>query len=712
MTTTTLSGPSSDARAIYTAIEHRTAHITAQLRFAVRVLLKLPEPPQSLPIALNDLEAQAQHWALFVPDDADTRAQIAQHVVERFEFARSAAPQITQVLGLNTPEVLSAFERLCGAPFDTVERLPADTVPDTPLEDDVLDNQLGAEMEWVFLGRGDVLFEQGAPGDSLYVVANGRLRIVVDGTAVMELSVGDTVGEMGLISGEPRSATVYAARDSELCRLSKEGFERLSARYNLVMVQIALQMFDRVRRMSSAVRGFSKPLMITILPLSSAVPVNVFTERLAAALGDSVLHLSRERLDALLPDGLHYDPDAPLERFELSAWMNEQEARYRFILLEAEATPTGWTQRCLHHADRVLLLGNATESPQLTDSERLLGNNPRIMPRTELVLLREPGTQPKGTRAWLVGRKLERHYHVVVDYLADYARLARFLQGKARALVLGGGGTRAAAHIGVVWALEEAGIAIDLVGGTSAGSIIAGMVAMGWDFNTISEASRTHLLARGALLDYTLPLVSFTAGRRVSHAMKRLFGDVVIEDLPLPFFCVSGNLSKAQMAVHRHGLLRHALRASTAIPGVYPPMADEDGDLLVDGSVFNNLPADIAKTLCDGGVVIAVDIATGLGLAQQPYKLDEYLSGWRILWNRLNPFAAKTHVPNILGILARTTILSSASTRASRNAHADLLLTPPVDQFGLFELEASVQMAEAAYAYTRERLVAWDKRPI
>jgi NTE family protein/lysophospholipid hydrolase len=478
------------------------------------------------------------------------------------------------------------------------------------------------------------------------------------------------------------------------------------------MSQIALQMVERVRRMTFASYLFRKPVTIAVLPLSSNVPVDVFTQQLAEgfARAGETLHLSRIRLASLLPETT-YEADEPVEHYELSAWLNEQEIRHRFILFEAEAQPSGWTLRCLHHADRILLVGMAHEAPALSEIERLLPDSPRVSPRKELVLLRPSNRHHiAGTGEWLKRRKVERHHHVALDSPADTERLVRFLRGEALGLVFGGGGTRGAAHLGVIRALEEAQVHPDLVCGTSAGALVAAMVAMGWDYQKIAEVGSASFAERSDMLDYTLPMVSFASGWRVRQTLRRIFGDIQIEDLPLPFFCVSANLSQAKMSIHREGLLRRALRASTAIPGVYPPIADENGDLLVDGSVFNNLPADVAKTQCEGGMVIAVDIASGLGLPQEVYQLDEHLSGWRVLWNRLNPFATKMHVPNIIAILARTTILSSASTRAARTAHADLLLTPPVEQFGLFDLKASEEMVEASYLYAREQIAAWVER--
>ncbi len=264
-----------------------------------------------------------------------------------------------------------------------------------------------------------------------------------------------------------------------------------------------------------------------------------------------------------------------------------------------------------------------------------------------LILLHPNSNQePRGTHAWLTPRQVSGHYHIRWDREADVARLARFLAGRAVGLVLSGGGTRGFAHIGVIRALAEAHVPIDFIGGTSMGSFIAAQYAMGWDYDLMLQ--RNMALSR-SVFDFTLPLVALLRGRRLARKLQLAFGERHIEDLWLPYFCVSSSLTRAEAVVHRLGPVWRSLRASAGLPGILPPLA-YDGDWLVDGALLNNLPIDIMSNLCDGGIVIAVDVGVSMDMAESvPY--GESLSGWQVVWNKVNPFATKLNVPNIATVL-------------------------------------------------------------
>ena len=164
---------------------------------------------------------------------------------------------------------------------------------------------------------------------------------------------------------------------------------------------------------------------------------------------------------------------------------------------------------------------------------------------------------PRGTARWLEQRDFDRHYHVRADEPGDLARLARVLTGNAVGLVLGGGGARGFAHIGVLRALRELGVPVDLVGGTSIGAIIGAQIATGLGASEIQEAGREQSTS---LFDPTLPIVSLSSGRRLGARLLDTFGGLEIEDLPIPFFCVSTNLTEASEVIHRRGALTSAIR--------------------------------------------------------------------------------------------------------------------------------------------------------
>lgn len=228
------------------------------------------------------------------------------------------------------------------------------------------------------------------------------------------------------------------------------------------------------------------------------------------------------------------------------------ERQHDFVLYEADPTPTTCSKRCLRQADRILLVGDTAARPGLSPIEASLLLSDGLAPR-ELVLVHPRGAaRPTDTSAWLAPRDVVGHHQLRRGSRPDYERVARFMSGRATGLVLGGGGARGATHLGVIRALEEAGIPIDLVGGSSVGSVMAGLYAMGWDHETRVGKLVNGYSARWAI-EPTLPLVSLSSAHRMEQFLLDGFGRVRIEDLWTRYFCVSVNLSRAEQVVHERG---------------------------------------------------------------------------------------------------------------------------------------------------------------
>jgi NTE family protein len=206
-----------------------------------------------------------------------------------------------------------------------------------------------------------------------------------------------------------------------------------------------------------------------------------------------------------------------------------------------------------------------------------------------LIVLHENGDRlPVGTKRWLSPREINLHHHVRMNRSDDFKRLARFAAGRTIGLVLGGGGARGFAHMGVIRALTEAGVPLDIVGGTSIGALIAAQPAMGWDYQTMLEKNRECFVKAKPLSDYTIPLTSIIGGRKLDDCLKKGFQDIRIEDLWLNYFSLSSDLTTAQITVQRHGYLWEAVRASISIPGILPPVINGKS-LLIDGRITRDL---------------------------------------------------------------------------------------------------------------------------
>jgi len=330
--------------------------------------------------------------------------------------------------------------------------------------------------------------------------------------------------------------------------------------------------------------------------------------------------------------------------------------------------------------------------------------------RVELALLHEDDVaRPSGTAPWLECRTLHAHHHVRLGHDGDVARLARRVAGCAVGLVLGGGGARGFAHIGVVRAIEEEGIPIDLIGATSMGAVIGAGLAVGMA-NEEMERLASVFGSRRRLLDPTLPLTSFLASGKVTRVLKDLYGEARIEDLWRPFFAVSSNLSRSEPLVHRRGPLWEAVRASSAIPGTFSPMLVE-GDLVVDGGVLNNLPIDVMREWAETGTVIGSNVVptrVGSRNGKSRYHFGPSVSGLRVLLSRL-PFGPRLRAPSLLSILTRSTEIGSAWRARSETfrRYADLLVEPAMGRFRILDFDAWKPILEAGHESGREQVGAW-----
>jgi predicted acylesterase/phospholipase RssA len=579
--------------------------------------------------------------------------------------------------------------------------------------------QLEQELTHETIRGGETLFEQGDPGDCMYAVVYGRLRISIRNTdraggerIIREVGRGQPIGEMAILTGEPRSATVRAIRDTELIRLTKEGFERLIASQPQAMLEMARLIIHRLQHPDPS-PGHGRMTALALLPAARDIPVHELAEKLTQeliAIGRHVRRLDAHAVDQVLRETAATHDEGFITR-ELPRWLHEQEAQHDLLVYVAEPTASEWTGLCLRQADTVLVVGRGGGSPDISTglAEMLARSKGPASCRTELALLYDSAMQkPTLTEAWLESLDVVAHHHVDLQRTPDVARLARMLTGEAIGIVLGGGGARGFAHIGVLRALEEANVPIDLAGGTSMGSIIAAQCAAGWNWETIRENCRRGFLQSGSLEDYTIPIIAILRGRRYKKLLQRLFGDLRIEDLPRPFFCVSTNLTRSVAMIHDRGPLHQWVGASIAVPGLGPPVFHRR-EVLVDGGLMNNLPADIMLGLGRGPVfAVSVTPDTELPLDED---YPDMISPWQVLLSRFNPFGRKLNVPGIGSILMQTAWLSQATAGATIRRTVDLYFEPPVSQFRLRDWKALDELIELGYLHAQEKIAAWRSQP-
>jgi lysophospholipid hydrolase len=580
------------------------------------------------------------------------------------------------------------------------------------LEESAL-RELEAQLESFWIAAGETLFRQGESGDALYLVVSGKFQVLVDKPGekprvVAELGCGETIGEMALLEGEPRMGTAMAIRDSEVAKLTKEGFERLIATRHALLLVIARKLVARLRAQNVASQTNRRSAtVIAVVPATAGFPLDDFCTRLAAALSarGRTLLLGSAHLDASMgKPGAAQTTEHQAGHGRVIELLATLEAEHQYIVYQPDPTDSAWNSRCLRQCDHVLIAGDAAADPGTTASSATRALSGRAGRAASLVLLHlTPTPRPSGTNAWLSATKVDQHYHVRLDSARDFARLARSLTGSAVGLVLGGGAARGLGHAGVIRAIREAGIPIDIVGGTSMGSIMGACVCLEYDYDRMLESNK------GAWpklrKDRTIPLVSFLSGYKVAEVLIGEFGNLQIEDLWMPFFCISANLTHARFEVHQRGPLVKSILASTRLPVVFPPIV-WDGNLLIDGGIINNVPVDVMRGFPACGTVIASDVSP----AYDPSKISDYghgVSGWQALKERLKPVSKRRLFPGPFSVLMRTMDYGGAAYKNQIIGAADLYLAPPLARFGIAEYKSATEMAEVSYAYSVEKIAVW-----
>jgi NTE family protein len=570
--------------------------------------------------------------------------------------------EVSEAVAMNLADRIALLPFFAGMPREALDSLSRDIV-------------------WFSLRGGTTLFNEGEKGESFYVVLSGRLGVITgaaerDSSLIAEIGPGETVGEMALVSGEARSATVIALRDSELIGLHKDAFDRLADRWPGFMRAITRLLVRRLRETSHRAVAQDAPRTLALLPLSAAIPIESCAQGLAGALRD----LGRKVTTVNSRD---------LKRG--AEYFSAAEADSDFLIYQGECDDTEWTRLSIRQSDRIVLIG-----------DRIDGVNPALDPLVgarhpgtlDLVVFHRNGAGP-GAAPLLHRYQPDFHCHVRAGHREDLARLARQTARCAIGIALSGGGARGFSHIGVLRALGEAKIPIDIFAGASMGSVVAAAGALEWEHEELCHRLKRAFLDTNPVSDYMIPIVALSRGRKVSRLLREHFGEVEIEDMWRPFFCTSSDLTVGDVRVHRSGRLWKSLRASTAIPGVLMPVA-EGNHILVDGGVLNNLPIDQVLAM-RRGPVIAVDVMKQHRLHASAKHIEEIS-----LWDLLRP--RRRGVPNILSLLMRSGTLGSELQVRHLRPRVDLLIEPQLESVGMLDFAAADRVIEAGYRHAIEVL--------
>uniref|UniRef100_A0A673JVK5 lysophospholipase n=1 Tax=Sinocyclocheilus rhinocerous TaxID=307959 RepID=A0A673JVK5_9TELE len=612
--------------------------------------------------------------------------------------------------------------------------------------------QIDFALDWMALEAGRAVYRQGDKSDSTFIVLSGRLRSVImkdDGKKELagEYGRGDLIGVVEALSHLNRATTVHAVRDSELAKLPEGALNSIKRKYPQVVTRLIhllgqkiLGNMQQVNGPLSGVLGFHTPSSkwdagnpaanlstVAILPVSEEVPLTAFTLELQhalSAIGPTLLLTSdiiRQHLGVAALDSVH--------EYRLSSWLGQQEDIHRIVLYQSDSSLTPWTQRCIRQADCIIIVGVGEQEPTVGELERMLESS-AVRAQKQLVLLhREDGPPPRGTAEWLNMRSwISRHLHLSCphrvfsrrslpklremyqrvfekppDRHSGFSRLARILTGNAIALVLGGGGARGCSQVGIIRALSEAGIPVDLIGGTSIGSLIGALYAEERSVSRMTVRARQWAMK---ITDLTYPVTSMFTGASFNSSISGIFQDKQIEDLWISYFNITTDITASSMRVHTDGSLWRYVRASMSLSGYLPPLCDpKDGHLLMDGGYINNLPADTARSM-GAKLVIAVDVGS-----QDETDLTNYgdsLSGWWLLWKRLNPLSEKVKVLNMAEIQTRLAYVCSVrQLEMVKDSDYCEYLRPPIDRYGTLDFGKFDEIADVGYQHGKTVFDVW-----
>jgi len=465
------------------------------------------------------------------------------------------------------------------------------------------------------LQTGEVLFEEGTWGDTLYLVDSGEIELVttdIEGRSVVlrRLRAGDVVGEAAVLIGERHPFTARAIEPSQVWTLRREDLARLLAQDPSTALLLERELSGR----GGTTPADSPPALNPVLFVGPGIVefLQVVTHYTRCPITLLDLRRVSPTIANLLGKQVAYR----------SAWRMDGKSLSQAI---QEALKAGrWT----------FVAAPPTDQP----SSALMG----VISLMELMIDLSGKSLP-----WAIAAA-RRRWVIPAEPRVNLDRLARQLVGRTVGLVFSGGMARALAHIGVLRALLQAGVPVDGVTGTGLGAVIAALYAAGFSPDEIAhrvrrapqelspfDGGRNLRLANRAGL---------YAGRRARIALQRWLGDRSFEDLTIPFRLPATDLRRGQTTVLEEGPLAQALEVALALPGLVVPV-ERDGVWLVDGWLHNPLPAHLLR---QQGIGLIIGINTLSGPPSEPQETSLDLTRtWLEIQTRLAHAAMLRHLSDL-----------------------------------------------------------------
>ena len=562
------------------------------------------------------------------------------------------------------------------------------------------------DLRWILerlerrsFGAGDTMLAEGDAPSEIYVIDEGSADVIMTDARGREhrlnrVGPGGSLGEMSVFSGRPVSATVRASTDVSVYVLGKSDFRRVGSMfprlYENVGSMLAARLVEADRRHVHDDRA-----RIAVLEDAGGPPLAAYAlvasmawhavEPALLVLGPGAPH--DERLEGLEPNGdlqpRAYVVDGASDPTATATIAQHPDFKH-VVVLQAPGAPSP-------HAQRTLRLVGAHDGPGDGKAEyavRAFVASPRPGNRIRDRVVDVPALGPEDEAALQDGI-------LSLDTPAGRALgpVARHLTDLEVGVALGSGAVRGWAHVGALQGLLEAGIPIDFVAGTSIGAVVGSGYSVGMSIEEITEGLHN---AATKLFRIRLPRGALLSPSGFRSALQGSLKDMLIEDTLVPIAITATDIATQREVVLEEGLLWHAVLASAAIPGIFPPQKIGEY-VLVDGGVLNPVPSNV---VADMGAAIQIGV-----------KLTRRVSGEKQ--------ARRSTRPRLIDIFTSTFELMQSKISTASSSSSTLLIEPTFENssgFGLRSFEQGRQFipnGQAAVEAALPRIAAalpWMRR--
>lgn len=534
------------------------------------------------------------------------------------------------------------------------------------LDDSILD-AISRRLQREHYHKDAAVFLEDEPGDCMYIIESGQLKVVTERgnqeKILNYLGPGNFFGEMALLLGERRSATARVVIDADLLVLHKDDFDELLQIHPQIALMMSQELGRRLTRSNIAPALREEFNIVTAI--GAATPT--LARNLAQVTGEAVAILDLGGLAniSLDPASLRQANvtlvrgSDILEPEMLADRLSQLVEQYYWVLLSVAPYETPLTLKAIELADITVQIGE-----------------------------REPGwlktVAPKGF--WRVDAQPQ-----------SIQRLARRISQRLVGLALSSGNARGMAHVGVLKVLEEEGIPIDMLAGTSAGSVFAAMYAAGRSVEdmiafAVNVQKQYNFFTGFQYWDFRLPPgAGLIKGNVVLNYLRRWLLDKTFDELNIPLYIVATDLISGEEIVFDRGPVAEAVRASMSVIGVFEP-AQVAGRFLIDGGSVNPVPTQL---LADKGISIILASNVIPSLEDRIHRRELKREG---------------KLPNVIGIVTGAMEIMESEIIKSRMGPVDILIQPDIARYGTMEYDKAAEIIKRGEEAARSQISAIRQR--